>query len=86
MIQALGQFSQNDVPRGGFRIENGHILVTGQRFDIAVLLEEKFGGDSILFDGFRCAVLPLQQSGVAHEALWWLRVSPQNASENCGGF
>ena len=85
-MQAFGQFAQEDVPGRVFRIEDGHAFVAGERFDIAVLLQEKFGGDAILFDGFGRAVLFLQQRGVTHQPIRRLGIRAEKTSENGGGF
>src|ERR1700722_640072 len=86
MLQAFGLLPENGVTRRIFGIEHGHTFVACERFNALPLLLTGLGGDSKLFNRFRWAVLLLQQSGVAHEAVGRLRMEAKKTHKNGGSF
>ena len=86
MPQFFGQLAQRQMPRAIFRIQQRHAFVARQRFDTALLLQEKRRCGVELFDRFVRVILLLQQRGVAQQPVGRLRVGPQKTTENRGGL
>src|SRR5690242_10771130 len=79
MTKAGGELGKSYVARGAIRLEHGHALVAGQRFDAAPLLLEDRRSGRILLDRFAGAALALQKRAIAHQAVRRLRKLAQKA-------
>src|SRR5580704_3652565 len=86
MLQAFGLFTKDGVPRRTFRIEHSHAFVACQRFNALPVLLTGLRCDSKLFNRFGGAVLFLQQSGVTHETVGWLRMQAKKTHKNGRSF
>ncbi len=84
--QPLGHLAQGHVARGVFRVEAGQSFAAGQGLILFLLLQEQFAGRGELFDGFRGAVVLLEQRAVAHQAFRGLGEGAEKTGEDGHGL
>ena len=86
MAEAFGEFAEDHMAAGIFRVEQRDAFIAGERFDIASLLLIELRGRAELFDGFAGTILLLKQGAELHQAVGRLRERAQETGEDGGGL